>query len=152
MAKLSFNAAEVEPQSTFEPMPAGWYLAQVVESDMKSTKAGTGEYLQLSWEVVEGPCTGRRAWDRLNVSNPNAEAERIGRQQLSQLCHAMGVMNLQDSQQLHGKPVRIKLTVRKDPNFGDSNEVKGYEKAAGIAPAAIPAAIPAAGSAPWLKP
>ena len=152
MAQMSFNAAEVEPQSTFDALPAGWYVAQVIESDMKDTKAGTGQYLQLTWEILDGACAGRRVWDRLNISNPNAEAERIGRQQLSQLCHSVGVLQLQDSQQLHGKPARIKLAIRKDPAYGDSNDVKGYEPAGPGIAAAAPS-IPAVATAkkPWEK-
>lgn len=158
MAAIPFSVAEVEPQTnTFDALPAGWYVAQVIESDMKQTKAGTGQYLQLTWEILDGPCRGRRVWDRLNIVHQKAEVEEMSRKKLAQICVCVGLVNPPlgfDSVLLHGKPCRINLNVRKDLNFGDSNEVKGYEKAAGIVPAAtIPAAAAsAAGSAPWLKP
>lgn len=155
MAQFSYKVENMEPRtSSFEPLPAGNYLAQIIESEVKDTKAGTGKYLQFTWEIIDGAAKGRRVWDRVNVVNPSAQAEQIGKEAMDSLCLAAGVLDFVDTVQLHGKPVRIKLTVRRDPNFGDSNEVKGYEKAAGIVPAApIPAAATsAAGSAPWLKP
>ena len=54
MATINFNANEVEPSVGFEAIPAGKYQAVIVDSDMKPNKAGTGEYLQLEFEVIEG--------------------------------------------------------------------------------------------------
>lgn len=142
MALLNFNAQTVSPESEFSPLPAGVYVAQVVESDVKQTKNGTGHYLQLTWKVLDGQHAGRLVFDRLNIANANETAQKIGQQQLSQLCHAVGVMQLQDSQQLHQRPCRIKIVVRKDDQYGDSNEVKGYEAVAGMAAPAVPAFVP----------
>ena len=59
MANLSgFDANQVEPSADFEPIPAGKYLATIVESEMKPTKSGTGNYLQLTFEILEGPTRG----------------------------------------------------------------------------------------------
>lgn len=142
MALLQFNAQQVSPESEFSPLPAGVYVAQVVESDVKPTKSGTGHYLQLTWKVLDGQHAGRLVFDRLNIANQNETATRIGQQQLSQLCHAVGVLQLQDSQQLHSRPCRIKLVVKQDPQYGDSNEVKGYELAQGMAAHTAPAFVP----------
>ena len=156
MSQFQFNAAEVEPQQSFAPLPAGIYVAQITDVEIKDTKAGTGQYLQITWEIADGECRGRKVWDRLNVSNANAEAERIGRQQLSALCHAIGVLQVQDTNQFHGKAARIRVTVRKDATYGDGNDVKGYEAAGarpmptgGFPPAAAAAAAPAAPRRPW---
>lgn len=78
MANLQgFNANDVEPASEFEPIPAGRYLAVVVESEMKPTKAGTGNYLQLTFQIIEGPFNNRLLWARLNIDNPNDTARKI---------------------------------------------------------------------------
>ena len=46
MANLNgFNANEVEPNSSFEPIPAGKYLAAITASETKPTKSGNGSYL-----------------------------------------------------------------------------------------------------------
>lgn len=156
MTQLVFNASTVDPNPGFDPIPAGVYIAQIVESDVKPTKNGGGQYVQFTLEILDGPCKGRKVWSRINVRNQSTEAERIGQAQLSQLQHALGVLQLQDTQQLHLRPLRIKVTVRKDEQYGDSNEVKGFEAIANAQPGFVapPAAnpappAPAAPVAPW---
>jgi hypothetical protein len=83
MAALNFNAAEVEPQQSFDALPPGRYEAIISESEMKDTKAGTGQYLQLTFTVVGGQHEGRKLWSRLNLVNPNATAVSIAERELS---------------------------------------------------------------------
>ena len=45
---------QVQPQASFDLIPAGKYICQIVESEIKSTKAGTGQQLVLTWEVLDG--------------------------------------------------------------------------------------------------
>lgn len=162
MAFLNFNAEAVEPQQSFEPIPAGTYHAAITESEIVNTKSGTGQMLKVTWQVIEGPLAGRKVFDRLNIANNNPKAEEIGQRQLSALCHAAGVLKLQDTQQLHGIPVAIKVTIRKDDTgqYSDSNEVKDYRAIPGgkpmasapgtLTPPAPYAAAPAAAAqAPW---
>lgn len=151
MAQLNFNAQSVAPQAIYTPIPAGIYTTAIIDSDVKPTKSG-GTQAVFTLQVVDGPFAGRKVFARLNVRNPSPEAERIGQSQLSALQHACGVLQMQDTCQLHGKVVRAKVTVRKDETgqYGDSNEVKAFE-AVGGAPAA-PAAAPAqAAVPPWQK-
>lgn len=158
MSFLDFNAEEVEPNTAPEALPAGDYVAQVVGSELKPTASGSGEYLKLEIEILTSEFSGRRVFDQLNIRNDSPEAERIGRAQLSALCHAIGVMRVTDSQQLHGKPFTIKLAVKEDPQYGKQNKVKGY-KAATATPQAAPlhaaASAPAAGRPaavpPWQR-
>lgn len=141
MALINFNAQTVSPESEFTPLPAGIYTAQVTDSEVKPTKTGTGHYLQLTWRVLEGPQTGRMVFDRLNIANANETATKIGQQMLSQLCHAIGVLQVADSSQLHNRPCRIKVVIRKDDQYGDSNEVKGYEAVSGGSVPSMPAFV-----------
>lgn len=152
MAQLNFNAANVAPAQSTSPVPAGLYNVQVTESDIKAAKSG-GQYLALTLQVLDGQYINRKIWTNLTISNSNSEAERIGQQQLSALCHAAGVINLQDSNQLHFKPLRVKVVIKENAQYGDRNEVKGFEAlAAGTLPitGAVPASnAPAAATAPW---
>jgi len=129
MTDLSgFNAEEVEPQGSFEPIPAGWYTAMITSSEMKPTKNGSGEYLQLRIDVIEGEHENRVLFDRLNLNNPNQTAVEIAQRQLSAICRAVGVMQPQDSADLHDKPLRVKVSIRPAGNgYEASNEVKAYE-------------------------
>ncbi len=124
-----FNAHDVEPTTSFEPLPAGKYLAAVTESEMKATKSGSGSYLRLTFNILEGEYKGRILWARLNLNNPNATAVKIARSELSAICHAVGVMQPRDSVDLHNLPLVITVKVKKREDTGElTNEIKGYEK------------------------
>ena len=98
MANLNgFNAATVEPSQDFEPIPAGKYLAVITESEMKPTKNANGQYLQLTFQILDGPYKGRYVWARLNLQNPNPTTVQIARQELSSICRAAGVLQPGDS-------------------------------------------------------
>lgn len=154
MAALDFNATTVAPQASFTPIPAGTYLCTITDSEVKITgKGGTMAVFHL--QVVDGELAGRKLFARINVSNPSPEAERIGQSQLSALCHAAGVLRLQDTSQMHGKVVRVRVKIRKDTTgqYGDSNECAGFEAVGGATPAAAAPAPAAAASAapPWKR-
>ena len=124
-----FNANEVDPAVAFEPIPAGKYLAAVIASEMKATKSGIGNYLELSFQVLEGQYKGRILWARLNLDNPNATTVQIARAELSALCRAVGVMQPTDSIELHNLPLQINVRVKKRNDNGElTNEIKGFEK------------------------
>lgn len=148
MASLNFNAQNVAPQQSYTPIPAGVYTVAIIESDVKPTRSG-GQQAVFTLQVTEGQFAGRKVFARINVRNQSSEAERIGQSQLSALCHAAGVLQLQDTAQLHGKIVRARVTVRKDDTgqYGDSNDVKAFEAVGAGAPAA-PTYAPPQASAP----
>lgn len=129
MASLTgFDATQVDPQSPFEPLPDGRYVAAITASEFKATRNGNGQYLELTFEVLEGDHKGRKLWTRLNLKNASAEAVRIAEQELSAICHATGVMRPNDSMELHDIPLVLDVKVAKRNDTGElTNEVKGYE-------------------------
>lgn len=151
MANLNgFNAREVDPAVGFDPVPAGKYLAVITESEMKPTKAGTGSYLQLTFQIVEGECKGRLLWARLNLDNPSAMAVKIARAELSAICRAIGVMVPKDSVELHNLPLVIKVACRKRDDTGEiTNEIKGYEGKQRAEP--VTSAATAGSTPPWKR-
>lgn len=130
MANLhGFNAHEVDPAVAFEPIPAGKYVAAISASELKPTKSGAGNYLELSFQVLEGQYKGRVLWARLNLDNPNPTTVKIARAELSAICRAIGVMTPRDSQDLHNLPLEINVRVKKRADTGElTNEIKGYGK------------------------
>lgn len=152
MADLrGFDANQVEPSSDFEPIPAGKYLAVITESEMKANKANTGHYLQLTFQVTDGPYKGRNLWARLNLDNPNSTAVQIARAELSAICRAVGVLAPNDSVELHDLPLVIQVKCVKRADTGElTNEIKGYSKKETPAPAT--AAQPSANNTPpWRR-
>lgn len=133
LSNLNFDANAVQPQESFEPIPAGWYECMIVDSEMKPTKSGTGQYLQLRLDVTEGQYTNRVLFERLNLDNPNTTAVEIAQRTLSAICHATGVLQPRDSSDLHNIPLRVKVSVRPAGNGYDaSNDIKGYESLGGV--------------------
>lgn len=130
MANLSgFDANQIEPTSDFEALPAGKYVAMITESELKPTKSGAGNYLQLTFEILEGPYKGRIIWSRLNLNNPNATTVQIAQRELSSICRAVGVMTPGDSAELHNLPLEILVKCKKRDDNGDvTNEIRGYSR------------------------
>ncbi len=135
-----FNAAEVEPSAPMEVLPAGEYPAAMVASDMKPTKNAGGEFLECTFQVLDGEYKGRKLWSRLNLVNANQQAVDIARRELSAICHATGVMQIQDSVQLHDRPLIVVVKVTKDKNDASvvRNEISGYKPFGGAGMAASP--------------
>ena len=130
MAQLgTFDATQVEPAAPMELIPAGDYEVQIVRSELKPTKNGNGQYLELELDVIDGEYSHRKIWDRLNIVNPNEMAQQIAQRTLSAICHAVGVLHVTDSEQLHCRPMiaRVSVEERKDKPGEHSNRVKSYK-------------------------
>lgn len=134
MAQLNgtFDASGVDTSNNFDALPAGEYQVIITQSEFKMTKNGSGSYLELRQEVQDGQFRGRLLFDRLNLDNSNQKAVEIAQKQLAQICHAIGVMQVSDSEQLHNRPMVAIVKVRNDPQYGTSNEVKGYKPLPGV--------------------
>jgi len=130
MASLNFNANEVEPAGSFEPLPAGEYLVIIINSDMMDTKAGDGQYLSLEMQVIDGEYKNRKLFDRLNLKNKNQKTVDIAEKVLSSICRSVGVMVPRDSAELHDKPLKIKVSVMPSNRFegddGKQNVIRAY--------------------------
>lgn len=152
MAQIDFNAEAVEPTSAYDVLPKGKYLCMAIASEMKQTKQKNGEYLQITFEVLDGQGKGRKLFERLNIRNQNKTAEEIAQRQLSALCHAVGVLHLSDSEQLHNLPVVLDVGIEDGRDgYEAQNRIKGYEPAGGspahrasVGAAAVERAAPAA--------
>jgi hypothetical protein len=162
----SFNAATVAPSAPIEVIPVGWYPMTITASENKETSKKNGSMLALEFTIIDGQYKGRKFFSNLNLVNPNAQAVEIAYAELSAICHATGVMIVEDSSQLHNIPLDVKVGMRKpDAAYPDpANEIKGYKRLEGVgaanatgAPPPLPAAIPpaataapaAAGVMPW---
>lgn len=157
----SFDATSVEPTTAHELLPAGKYTAQIVESEMRVTKNGMGQFLWLMLDILDGEQKGRKIFDQLNLVNPNPTTVEIAQRTLSAICHATGKMQVSDSEELHLNPMTIQVKVRPPKNgYGESNAIAylppergAVTRAAKPTPTApvTPAAPPNMASAPWNK-
>jgi len=117
--------------------------------------ANCAEALFLIKQPMNGSLQqGRVVFGNLSIRNAIAKAEEIGHQQLGKLMRAIGVQRLEDTDQLIGLNLSIKLKVR--PASGDykaSNDLADWKSLSGSAPAMSSAPAPSAASAapPWAK-
>ena len=154
----AFDAADL-PQGTgnFDPLPAGWYDVAITGAELKSTKDGNGSYIKVRYDVTGPTHQGRVVFGNLNIQNASAKAEEIGRQQLGEIMRAIGLSRVQDTDQLIGGNLSIKLEVKPaDGQYSAGNEVRGFRALAGGAAPKPQAAAPSAPSStraapPWAK-
>jgi hypothetical protein len=136
MANLQgFDANTVEPKTEFDAIPAGKYLAVIIGSEMKATKSANGQFLELTFDIIDGEFKGRKVWARLNLENPNAVAVKIARSELSSICRAVGVLQPKDSCEIHNLPLVITVKQKTDNDGEIRNEIKGYAKKDATQPA-----------------
>lgn len=142
MALLNFDATTVEPSSSLSVLPAGPYLGCIVDSQVKTTKAGNGQYLEIVFEVMEGEHKGRKVWQRINYVNPNPKAQAVAKRELANLCMALGIMHVQHSEIFHNIPLVVQLEIEEGTNgYGPSNRIKSYSSAQSKAQPAATSAI-----------
>ena len=158
MASLNFKASAIqieERTTSYGPLPAGEYEMMVVKSTTKPTKSGNGSYLELEMHIISGEHTGRRHWERLNLDNPSLQTVKIAEEQLARLCVALGLDEVDDSDQLHDKPFVAEFGI--DKKDSTRNVIWGYRAITGapVSPAKLktttppPAAAPAKSARPW---
>lgn len=162
MASLNFKASNIQFEErtapSYGPLPAGEYEAMIVKSETKTTKSGNGSYLELEMHVISGDHTGRRHWERLNLDNPSLQTVKIAEEQLARLCVALGLDEVNDSEELHDKPFVAEFGIDKKDNT--KNVIWSYRAISGapVSPAKLatpkapppPAsAAPAKSARPW---
>lgn len=129
MAGFQFNSNEHNPSQSFDPLPAGWYVAQVVNSEIKPTAKPGGARLNLQFKILNAPAAGRVVFGGYNIKNDNPIAVEIAMNELAALSNAIATPVWTDSEQLHGKPFHLKLKIVKDATgqYEDKNEPSGYK-------------------------
>ena len=124
----TFSAAELQPSQSYDLLPSGWYTAIITEAELKATKAGTGEYIKVRYDITGPSGQGRVVFGNFNIKNPNPKAEEIGRQQLGDLMRALGLSAVHDTDQLINGHLSIKVDIRPaSGEYGAQNEVKGWK-------------------------
>ena len=150
-----FDVNAMPESQGFDPIPAGWYNAKIAAAELKDTKAGTGKYINVRYDILGPSYEGRVVFGMINVSNPSETAEEIGRQNLGDLMRAIGLAKVRDTDQLIGGTCQIKVAIRKSEDYGEQNQIKGWKSMDGgtlpmpAAPAQPTAPAQSGGAPPW---
>ena len=124
MAQLNgtFDATQIEPDN--DQLPAGLYIAQIIKSEIKTNKNGTGQNLSLEMHITDGQFKGWRIWEQLNLWHNNPKASQIAQGKLSSIARAVGVLQFNDTQALHNLNLQVRVAI--DQTTGKA-EAKGYK-------------------------
>lgn len=155
----AFDSQSVEPhEARGGVMPAGTYSLEVVDAEVKPTKKGDGTLLAISFAVIDPEqFAKRRVFENLCIQHPNPQTEQIAQGKLSALCRAVGIVQLDDTDQLLGRVVRARVKIRPaQGQYEEQNEIAAYETAAVPPPATPPVRTPPAQvnakvAPPWQK-
>jgi len=110
-----------------ELVPAGEYDLIIASAQEKDNKAGTGSYLDLGFQIIDGEHKGRMFFEKLNLNNPTPKAVHIAKETLKKLCLAMGIQPPNDEDGLLDIPFKAGVAVKKgNDGFDDSNYIKKY--------------------------
>ena len=69
----AFDATGIDPTTGYDVIPAGKYRAQIVESEMRVTRNGMGQFLWLMLDIIEGPYQGRKLFGLVTVLRRSPE-------------------------------------------------------------------------------
>lgn len=124
---MQFNAGQHAERQHNSLMPAGWYVVQIVNSEIKPTKTPGGVRLNLQFKIMQGDFVGRVMFGGYNVKNANPVAVQIAMEELAELSRAVKVPVWNDTEQLHGIPFNLKVKVRQQPGYEPNNEPQIYQ-------------------------
>lgn len=128
MANLNgFDANTVPPRQSFSPLPVGNYIAVIKDSRNRPTRDGAGQYLEVMFEIAEGPSKGRKLWANLNLWHANPQAVQYAKAELASICRAVGVLAPRDSTELHGRYLLVTVGMRSRHDTKElTNVIRSY--------------------------
>lgn len=117
-------------QRDYEELPNGIYELEVEASDVAATKDGRGTILKTTMTVLRPEeYAKRKLFNNFNLENPSSQAQEIGQRQFASLCRAIGVTEVEDSEELHFKAFTAKIGLgkpSKDGQYPARAEIKTY--------------------------
>jgi hypothetical protein len=127
MLDFSFDTEEVPERVRGKLLPPGTYVMEIVNATQKTTKKGDGAGVNLLWKVTEGDFKGATVFQFLITTHPNEEFALGQRQDLRDICVAIGLKKITDLNQLLNRECEVKIGVRSDKSgqYDDQNVVKG---------------------------
>ena len=135
LSNINFEESETTP--AFEPMPDGWYTAEIIESEDRLSNSGN-KYLSFTFEINDdgglGQFIGRRVWYHVNNSHPDEAVRTRALRDLARLAESCKVVKPKDSEELHGIPLDIKLAIEEGKEgVSDRNKVLSFRISKGVA-------------------
>ena len=115
-----------ERTSDFSPLPVGEYLCVISDCELKDTNDGTGKYISLKWQVIQGDHEGRIFFENINIQNKSEKATQIGLSVLGEISKCI-MTKISKTEDLIDKICVVSLGIQPDTGkYEASNKVKKH--------------------------
>jgi hypothetical protein len=137
----------VSAVDNFSPLPRAEYPVIISGHEIKQNKAGTGHYLNLTLDIIEGNGKGRKVFDLLNLWHPGETASQIAKESLAQILVALDITGgiPENPAELYNKPMIVRLGIEVSEQYGDKNKVQAYKRYSQASPVPASATPPSTG-------
>ena len=124
MLPQTYNCADLPDTGGVVKIPDGQYKAVIIDSELKQTSNGNGQFLALKIVITEGQYQDTEFTERLNIINQNSKAVEIAFKTLARISEALGMAQTpQDSSVLHNKPLIIVVGTETGKDYKDNDGV-----------------------------
>lgn len=147
--KFDATAHDTEQRSDYPELPNGTYKIEIEASEVKPTSNGSGTILKTTSVVIEPEeFATRKIFTNYNLENSSVQAQEIGQKAFASLCRAVGLSEVEDSEELHFRPYTVRVALSKpskDGQYPARAEIKRYyfEDEGNVPPAAVDEVQPA---------
>ena len=136
MTTWNFDATDIPPAESDEPLPEGWYHVTIVAAeDHVAKNPDAGLTIKLTVEIDanhHADHKGRQIFDYLCINHKNDKPRNIARKNLSAICHAIDLFPLEEAKNLIGEKLLAKIKTRPaQDGYPASSDIKGYGAAEG---------------------
>ena len=128
--ELEFNGLDLSDVVTGNsPLEPGKYTVVAEQCELKATKDGSGQYINVKLKVTEGDRQGRTIYIMFNIKNNNAQAVKIGMSQLKSFMEAAGwtQFNLKNVVDLEGATAVAHVKNREEEGYGTRDYVAYFK-------------------------
>lgn len=133
---ISNVAQNTQEKKSYEPLPNADYAVSFDRVAEKSTKAGNGTLIDVSFKVTDGDYKGRLIFHSFLTSHPNPKASGIGLQNLDRFLKSIGIAGGfgalgNDSSQLEGlmgRELVVSTAIESNPGYKDRNVIKRFNR------------------------
>lgn len=119
---------DVVEENSYTVIPEGWYEAEITNADIRVSKSGLGQYINIQYKIIGPTHSGAVVFNKVHIKNANPKAEEIGRQQIGAICRSIGIKkHITDTDELLGHRLRIKVVIKKQEDYEPINDVRGWK-------------------------
>ena len=107
----------------------GIYKARIVETENKKYSQMDEDYLRIFFEVFDKNGIAKNIYHDFHIYHASSElARKIAHNHLTEICDCvdMDVNELEESDDLLGKELSVKVVTEKNEEYGDRNKIKKF--------------------------